>query len=702
MFRTALFTSAGASLALIIASESALADTDEPTSSDTLAEVIVTAEKQVQSLQKTSAAVTAISAEDLIAQGVTQLREAPKLVPNVRFQVEGDNVQVIVRGIGSVLDFQNVEAAVAFNVAGSYAPREATSAAFFDIEKFEVLPGPQGTLYGRGALGGTINLTPTRPGFNNDGTALVELGNYSSIHGTVTQNFMASEQLAFRAAVDYAKDDGYMDTGSYARDDVSVRLSTIYNPSERLSMYFWAQGAEKNGYNPNLVNKGTDPQTFGYCEQCFLHDNPWNDTRSDQFATFGAPERQKSNYRSMTIAGQVDYDFDNATLSYIPSYLYLDTVPYYWLSAILAVNTAHYNQIAQELRLASTSEGPWKWLAGLYAFNSRNNGTFTLFANQPFAFLQDNVQSNRLEGYAAFGQTTYSFTDTLRGTLGARWSSTQRTAFGLSPQAIGGLPYDFDKTYDHIDWKVGIEKDLAPKVMIYGAIQTGYQAGTYNEVPNTPTFDNEIQPSKLLAYTAGIKSRWLDDRLQVNAELFNYDYKDLLIQSYDISAPFNAIFNAEKVSVRGVQLDLLARVFTTDQINLNIGYSRARNEDFTTPNGENYDGFQLAYAPDWTGLIGYTRNMQIGEATLRAHIDWSYESSWFGDYVHNRGTKSEATNKGDASLTYDMGSWSAGLWVKNIRNEVRISATAAAGIPGPATSYMDPPRTYGARFQVKY
>jgi iron complex outermembrane receptor protein len=151
-----------------------------------------------------------------------------------------------------------------------------------------------------------------------------------------------------------------------------------------------------------------------------------------------------------------------------------------------------------------------------------------------------------------------------------------------------------------------------------------------------------------------------------------------------------------------VQLDLLARVFTADQVNFNVGYSRARNDDFTTPNGQNFDGFQLAYAPDWTALIGYTRNIPLGEAMLRAHIDWSYESSWYGDYVHNPGTRSDATNKGDASLTYDKGNWSAGLWIKNIRNEVRISATAAAGIPGPATSYMDPPRTYGARFQVRY
>src|SRR6202000_2216033 len=104
-------------------------------------------------------------------------------------------------------------------------------------------------------------------------------------------------------------------------------------------------------------------------------------------------------------------------------------------------------QITQELRLASTADSRLKWLAGLYYYNVRNRGTFTLFANQPFAFLQDDVEYNRLQGYAAFGQATYSFIDSLRGTLGARISSTNRTAFGNSPLAVGGLPYDFDKTH---------------------------------------------------------------------------------------------------------------------------------------------------------------------------------------------------------------------------------------------------------------
>lgn len=680
----------------------ALADADLPTANEALAEVIVTAEKQTQSLQKTSAAVTAIKAEDLIDQGVTELREAPKLVPNVRFQAEGNNIQVIVRGIGSTLDFQNIEPNVAFNFAGTYFPREATSAAFFDIGQFEVLPGPQGTLYGRSAVGGTINVTPTRPSFNNDGKVLLEVGNYSSVHTTVAQNFEAMDNLAFRLAVDYNKNNGYLKTGADAKNDVGVRLSTLYNPTDRMSVYVWAQAVGKYGYDANLVNKGSDPVTFNYCEPCFLHSDPWDDTRTDAFAAFGSPVREKAHYRTATIGGQVDYAFEGATLSYIPSYLYLDTVPPYWLSAILAINTAHYNQISQELRLASTGNGPLKWLAGLYYYNSRNHGTFTLFANQPFAFLQDDVESNRLEGYAAFGQATYSFTDTLRFTLGGRASSTHREGFGNSPLAVGGLPYDFDKTYRHIDWKVGIEKDLSAKVMAYASVQTGYQPGTFNELPNTATFDNEVKPSRLRAYSGGVKSRWLDDRLQVNTEVFYYDYRDLLIQSYDISAAYNTIFNAKKVSVKGAQIDLLARLFAADQLNLNVGYARARNDDFTTPNGQNYDGYQLAYAPDWTSLIGYTHNVPLGDATLRAHIDWSFESSWFGDYVHNRGTRSPSSIKGDASLTYDAEKWSAGLWIKNMADRVRIAATAAAGIPGPATSYLDPPRTFGVRFQVNY
>ena len=674
-----------------------------PPPGDALEEVVVTAEKRAENLQKTAADVTVLPSFALVEAGVTDLRQAQMLVPSVRFQAEGNNTQVFIRGVGANLDFPNVEPNVAFNFAGIYLPREATSAAFFDVAQLEILPGSQGTLYGRSAIGGTINLSPTRPGFDNTGATLLELGNYDAVHVSVTQDLKATDSVAVRAAVDYAYNDGFETTGSNSKNDLSARLSSLINPTDRLSLFFWAQEAQKNGNTQNLVNKGTNPTTGTYCEMCYLFSNPWNDTRTGAFAgPFGTPAAQRNHYKTDMVGAQIDYEFDGATLTYLPSYLYLDARPLFWLSAIQSTNTAHYNQFTQELRLASTGTGPFKWLAGLTYYNSRNSGSEYLFTNEPFSFYQTNVDADRLLGYAAFGQLTYSITDTLRITGGTRASSTQRTANGFEVVALGGLPYDFDKTYNHVDWKVGVEHDLSSKVMLYGVVQTGYQAGTFNALPNTPTFDNEVKPEQLHSYTAGIKSRWLDDRLQINDEIYYYDFHNLITQSYDISAPYNLIFNGDKVVIKGDQLDVLAKVFSADQANLNVGYSHARNVNVVDSYGNNYDGLQPAYAPDWTIEAGFTHNIPVGSAIVRAHVNWRFESSWFADYVHNKGTEQVASNKGDASLTYDASSWTVGAWVKNMTNRAVIAATAAAGVPGPATAYLEDPRTYGVRFTVSY
>lgn len=687
----------------------AIADT-AAVADEALEEITVTAEKQTENLQKTAADVTAISADALIAAGVTDLREAQMIVPAVRFQAEGNNTQVFVRGVGANLDFPNVEPNVAFNFAGVYLPREATSAAFFDVAQLEILPGSQGTLYGRSAIGGTIVLTPTRPQFNNDGETLLEVGNYSAVHVTATQNIKASDTVALRAAVDYAYNDGFEVTGADSKNDISVRLSGVIKPIEQLSIYAYAQGAQKDGHTENLVNKGTNPATGAYCETCFLYPNPWNDTATTGAfgAPFGSPAAERNHYRTDLVGGQVDYQFENMTLSYIPSYLYLDARPLYWLHAIQSTNTAHYNQVEQELRLSSTGAGPWKWLAGFSYYNSRNSGSEYLFTNlgppafPGFPLLQTNVNADRLAGYAGFGQVTYSVTDSFRITGGGRASSTQRTASGVEVPAYGSAPYSFDKTYDHVDWKAGVEQDLSSKVMLYAVVQTGYQSGTFNALPNTPTFSNEVKPEQLRSYTVGLKSRWFDDRLQINDEVYYYDFHNLIIQAYSISAPYNLIFNGDKVAVKGNQLDVLARVFREDEVNANVSYSHARNVDVIDTAGNNYDGLAPAYTPDWVVQAGYTHNIPLGSATLRAHVNWRYESQWWADYVHNKGTEQTPDNKEDASLTYDAGRWSIGAWVKNISNNAVIAATAAAGIPGPATAYMEDPRTYGLRATVKY
>lgn len=703
MLRIGLLTCVGAMLAATAAPRAAHAADAGADESDTLQEITITAEKQTENLQKTAADVTAISADQLVAAGVTDLREAQMVVPAVRFQAEGNNTQVFVRGVGANLDFPNVEPNVAFNFAGTYLPREATSAAFFDVAQLEILPGSQGTLYGRSAIGGTIVMSPAKPGFNNDGETLLEVGNYSAVHVTATQNVKASDTVAVRAAVDYAYNDGYEVTGADSKNDISARLSTIIKPIDQLTIYGYAQLAEKHGNTENLVNKGTDPNTGAYCEACFFYSNAWNDTRTGKFAgPFGTTDAERNHYRTDMVGGEIDYEFENMTLSYIPSYLFLDARPLYWLSAIESTNTAHYNQLEQELRLSSKGDGPLKWLLGVSYYNSRNSGSEYLFTNLPFSFYQTNVDADRLEGYAGFGQVTYSLTDTFRITAGGRESSTKRDAAGFEVVALGGAPYTFDKTYNHFDWKAGVEKDLAPSVMVYGVVQTGFQAGTFNALPNTPTYSNEVKPEELRSYTVGIKSRWLEDRLQINDELYYYDFHNLIIQAYDISAPYNSIFNGDKVSVKGDQLDVLARVLREDEVNANLSYSRARNIRVVDTSGVSYDGLAPAYTPDWVMQAGYTHNIPLGTAMLRAHVNWRYESQWWADYVHNKGTEQSPDNKVDMSLTYDANRWTVGAYVKNISNNAVIAATAAAGVPGPATAYLEDPRTYGLRVTVKY
>jgi iron complex outermembrane receptor protein len=705
---TRLFTYAALPCALFCAGAlqiAAAADaTATPPATDSLAEITVTAEKVTENLQKADAAITAIPADILVDAGITDLRQAQMIVPSVRFQAEGNTTQVFIRGVGANLDYANIEPNVAFNLAGVYMPREATSAAFFDVAQLEVLPGTQGTLYGRSAIGGTINITPTKPGFNNDGEVLLDVGNYAAVHVTETQNLMLSSTVALRAAIDYDRNDGFEVTGADSKNNISGRLSALVNPSDQLSMYFWAQVAEKNGWAENLVNKGTNPATGGYCETCYFYGNVWNDTRTGIYAGgFGTTDKEKSNYNTETFAAQIDWHFDFATLTYAPSYLYLNADPLYWLSAIESSNSAHFNQLIQDFKLTSNGDGPLKWLVGLYWFNSRNYGSEYLFPNLPFTFYQINVNDNQQKAYSAYGQVTYSVTDSLRLTAGTRGSSTKHTADGNEVVALGGDPYTFDKTYNHVDWKAGVEYDITPKFMAYGVIQTGFQGGTYNALPNTATYSNEVKPEELKSYTAGFKSRWLDDTLQINNEIYYYDFHNLIIQAYNISAPYNDIFNGDKIEIHGDQLDVLAKVFTDDQVNLNLGYSHARNVNVTDPAGNNYDGLQPAYAPDWTILAGYTHNMAIGPATLRAHINGRYESSWFADYVHNKGTQQIDSAKGDVSLIYDSNAaWTAGLWCKNFTNKAVIAATAAAGIPGPATAYLEDPRTIGASFSFKY
>ena len=179
-----------------------------------LQEVIVTANKQEQLQQKAPAAITAIDGESLVHSGITDIRAVQDFVPSVRFQQENDSTEIYIRGVGSTLDFPQITPPNSFNLNGVSVPREATSVPLYDIGQIEVLPGPQGTLYGSSALGGAVNVNFRRPTMQYETSTVLEVGDYGTYHVSAAQNLPLGDALAVRAALDYLRHDGYMTSGA--------------------------------------------------------------------------------------------------------------------------------------------------------------------------------------------------------------------------------------------------------------------------------------------------------------------------------------------------------------------------------------------------------------------------------------------------------------------------------------------------------
>jgi iron complex outermembrane receptor protein len=239
--------------------------------------IVVTANKRDEPLQKTPAAITALSGSSLVDAGITDIRGAQDFVPSVRFQQENAATEIYIRGVGSTLDFPQVASPNVFNLNGISVPREASSAPLYDVEQLEVLPGPQGTLYGSGAMGGAVNINFRRPSQSFETRTLFEVGNDGLYHVSAAENLPIGQTLAVRAAVDYLHHEGYQTSGADSQNDLAGRLSLLYRPSGDVTGYLWASSASKDGHPPNLVPRGINPVTGALSPNSYLNANPWDD-----------------------------------------------------------------------------------------------------------------------------------------------------------------------------------------------------------------------------------------------------------------------------------------------------------------------------------------------------------------------------------------------------------------------------------------
>jgi len=711
---------------LLQVSTSAIAEGDEPGAS--IDEIVVTAQKRSQVIQDIAAAVTVIDGRVLQIRGVTTLADLQNLVPSIRLQKESASTEIYIRGVGSTLDVPMIEPPNAYNINGVYVPREVTSASFVDVARVEVLPGPQGTLYGRGAIGGVVNTITRRPTDKYETSATVELGDYSHVRATITQNIPVSDKFQLRGSLSYLEHDGYLKSGADSADDLAGFLALEFAPSDKLNIHLWSHIENREGYSANLLSKGSidDPRS-----QAFPNRNPWDDRLEGDlasFATLGPIDAQFRKWDTLLVGAELNWTIsDSLSLTYIPSYLDFDWHQEYWLTHKDGDFNEEIDQQTHEMRLAYDSGGDVTWLAGVYDYRIETKGQLfiqfgpdELFPGAPPGLWLDasDVRRHELDGTALFGEVNWSITGSTRLVAGGRVSDDNREANGFQPDIVTGPSVDTDpvalftgmappawsnsKSWNHVDWKLGIEFDASDESMLYGSMQTGFQPGTFDLFPDTTT-----EESELLAFTAGTKNHFLSGQLLLNNEFFYYAFDNLLTQSFDAATGTNRLSNADVV-IYGDQLDL---AFAPDSMEntrftLSLGYLHARYEDFLVDSLDVFNDGQLQNAPDRTATLGIFRgwDLQSG-ASIEASISSRYESGFWGDFSHSPGLYQESYTKTDIAVTFRPSgrNWSLGLWAKNLENQ-DVQSAAATGNPftdpGPGAPFLEAPRTFGLRFTL--
>ena len=740
------------------ADQAAPATSDARASADQgLQDIVVTAQRREENLQKAAIAVSAVAGDQLVKQSISASTELARLIPSVQIEPAGSYLQVYLRGVGTFSANIFAENSVSFNLDGVYLSQPSgPSGLFYDLDRIEVLKGPQGTLYGRNATGGAINVITKKPQLDSFGGYVnAEYGNYNTFKTTGAFNIPAGSDVAFRIAYQYARHDGYFSDGSDDERTGAIRGQVRMAPAgSRFDLtasvdYAHLGGIGAGGTILPLVEPhdrlgATDPRVIA----AYLAVPP---TAPFPQVIPTSPGSQNNRYLGAQATMNLDLGF--AKLTFVPAYrrTHYDTFTASGGSFLLDINEVS-RQTSLELRLASKS-GPINWVVGGYyfresddAFQNIDNAADILTFKGPL----------RTRSAAAFGQLTYPVVDRFRLTGGIRYTSEtkQQNIFADTRSFVGFAPgvlplnpifLDFpitavtDRTTDKITWKAGAEFDAGPRSLIYVSASTGYKSGVLYPglAPN-----NISRPEELTAYTLGSKNRFLDNRLQLNAEAFYWRYRDQQITHLcatpvgpGVSAPVFCTENAGKLNIYGLETEALFKFDRDDLVSINVQYLHTNYAALTylayaasgappavgcpvastaiagtSPIARVYSvdcsGRPAVNAPKWTANFEYDRTFELrGNGRIVIGLDTRVQSSRYltVDFLPNGSQR--AFMKSNARVTYETRDerYSLTAFVNNIENRFTYSGTVQSPEKnGLFYNRVDPPRTFGVRAGVRF
>ena len=699
-----------------MAAAPALAAAPPPAPAPANNELVVTAQKRTEDVQKVPLAVTPVSGPKLVEQGIVDVRELGQLAPGIILGQDYVYTQIDIRGVGANNDAPALDPAVAFNVDGIYQPRDyGTYGSFYDIDRVEVLRGPQGTLYGRNATGGSINLITNKPVEAFHASAEVDYGNYDSLRTSAMLNIPFSDDFAVRAAFQQAKHDGYLTSGFNDQDSYAGRLQALYRPNEMISLLVGGDYFQDESKGAHTI-EGLPYQNA----------NPWFDPLAP------LPD-DHSNFKNWSAHAQLDINLGNGiTLTEIPAYKHVDLDSKDPVVGVYSSGISTDKAFSNELRLSSADTGPLKWVGGFYYFKEDDASNALYYSHSPFfSFDSSTINPDIAEqSWAFFGQATYNVTEHVRLTGGLRYSSDNKVASGQNNVTLTEpfappfpliihetpVPDNFPSTtWHHLDWRVGVDADLTPDTLVYANVATGYLEGGFNLGASVGLLPN-FNPEKLTAYTVGAKNTLMDGRLRLNWEAFYYDYNDYIVSVYltqGAAAGQFALFNTP-AKIYGGEAEATWFLTHDDVFNANLSLLHGRYgtfvQNFVSTGLHNLSGKQLMRSPDASFQLGYEHTIRLANGSaLKFGVQTHYEGSYWTLFDHTPGTRQPSYTKTNLVVTYQApkghwGAWRVQGYVDNIENTPVIATAAPPNSSSGSVPWLhiEEPRLFGVRVGVDY
>lgn len=710
-------------IAVAVIASAVVPDMVQAEESIRIEEIVVTAQKREESLQETPISLAAFQADDLEMKRIDGIEDLYAYVPNLNFTPHPNSANtalIYIRGVGIIDDQMTQDPSVGVYLDGVYLARaQGLSIDVADIERIEVLRGPQGTLYGRNSTGGAVNFITKAPSLEAFAfRQSLSVGSRDLIESKTSINLPVTDSLAMKIAFLRSVQDGFVTnkgTGASRfgdRDRTAYMIDALWRPTDDIDVRYVFDKSQIDdspaymsltggGYKIGKRPKRSSSAVRG------LRDND-NETKG----------------HALTVSWRLS---DELSFKSITSYRRLDSVNYqdYLTGAVAPLPffitdySQDQKQVSQEFQIAGDLlDGAMRYILGAYYFKEEADG-FDLITIPMTNQVVNRIVDIENKAYAIFGQIGYRpemFDQRLEVTLGGRWSRDNRKA--IMRQAYGALEGplypapnvgDGDNEFNNFSPSLVVSYEFNDHINGYLKYVDGYKTGGFNIRASTiARFNEGYDNEELGSYEIGLKSRWLDDRVQVNFAAFYSDYKD--IQVNVLSDPHNTsisdVLNAGKATIQGLELDALALLTRHLSVGFSYGYVDADFKEVKAANGEEMKSlFRFIHVPRHNYVINVNyevKNMGIGD--LRATLTYSWQDDELSDTPRNFGRRYGIPAYGllNGRIAYGGiealgGDLEFGLWGKNLTDKDYLLVHINPGLPA---GFHGAPRSLG--FDVTY